>query len=140
MNLRSLNLNDNQIKLLEVGSFQGLSQLSTFAMANNSLESFDMRALPTSQAIFELDLSLNRILFANGSVLKSLKKIKLQKVNFANFDQFLGETIVELDFSDNYFSKNFDIFSRTPTSIETFLLRNVNFESMEQINFQLFTN
>ncbi len=72
--------------------------------------------------------------------LKSVRKIKLEKVRFLRNNTigiFLNENLIELDFSQNDLSNTYEKFG-IMTNIEILILRNVNLQSMEKIYFQNF--
>ena len=88
--------------------------------------------------LFDLDLSFNNISFEN-LVSQNIRKIKLEKVSFkqnaSSFQAFLNENLEELDFSHNDLAENCLAYLYKLKNIETFSLRKVNLESMEQIKF-----
>jgi Leucine-rich repeat (LRR) protein len=99
-----------------------------------------MRILNSSQNILELDLSFNNISFESMNNLKNIQRIKLEKARFLendSFEIFLNENLIELDFSQNYLGTNFEKFS-IMKNIESLILRKVNLQLMEVINFQKF--
>jgi Leucine-rich repeat (LRR) protein len=139
-NLKSINLNNNLIKNFQDSSLKSLNHLDTFLIANNSLEKFDLRILNSSENFLTLDLSFNNISFESLNNLKSIQRIKLEKIGFSrnnSFETFTNELIIELDFSQNNLNNIFEKFSNL-TKIEILILKKVNLQSMEQIRFQNF--
>jgi Leucine-rich repeat (LRR) protein len=68
--------------------------------------------------------------------------IKLEKARFTqnnSFEIFLNQNLIELDFSQSGFGNIFEKFG-IMTNIEILILRNVNLQSMEQINFENYYN
>ena len=128
--LKSINLNNNPLKFLQDSSFKSLNKLESLKIAKNNLETFNLRILNSSEYIFALDLSFNNITFESLENLKSIHKIKLEKVKFLgnnSFKAFLNEFIIELDFSQNDLSSIFEKFCNL-TNIEILMLKKVFFQ------------
>jgi Leucine-rich repeat (LRR) protein len=139
-NLKSININNNPLKVLHDSSFKDLNQLESLQIANNSLETFELKVLNSSENILNLDLSFNNISFDSMNNLKSIQRIKLEKVKLTqnnSFEIFLNQNLIELDFSQSDFRNIFEKF-RIMIKIEILKLKKVNLKSMEQIQFQNF--
>jgi Leucine-rich repeat (LRR) protein len=141
LNLKSINLNSNLINSIQANSFIYLSKLESFRLFKNNLASFKMNII-NWENMLEVDLG-HALLDFNGFDLseKNLNSIQLENVSLLNsknasFEIFLNPYVEYLDFSQN-FIRNFRIFDDLfdLISIE---LRNVNLESMGQINFRHF--
>ena len=142
LKLKNINLNYNKIKFIHASTFLQLSFLDTLKMAKTQMNILNLTRLQfhTFSKFIELDLSFNQIEMWNQSrISKSIQRLKLENVQFVNnltFDFFLNKILLaEIDLSKNNFDfKILNVLSK----LERLVLRNVNLESMTQIDFQNF--
>ena len=102
-------------------------------------------SLPLNNTV---DISFNNLSNVESlNNIKNIQRIRLENVNFnqvhlvifqnSYFEIFLNENLIELDYSQNNLGNIFEKF-RIMTKIESLILKKVNLQSMEQIQFQNF--